>query len=614
MRAFFRFVFRGLDGLRKVLHLLLLLIIFGFVFGALRTSIPAMPTDAALVLRPEGEIVEQLSGDPLELAIAEARGLGRNETLLRDLTDAIGAAAKDGRIKALVLEFDAMSGAGQPTLDELARAVDGFRKSGKKVVATATAYSRDSYYVAAHADEIYLDPMGLVVLEGYERYRTYYKGALDRLGVDVNVFRVGAYKSAAETFIRQDMSTEDREESRAYLDDLWAAYLAAVAKARGLEPAVVKAYVDGYTPAITAAKGDSARVALDARLVTGLKTSLEVESRVAELVGADKDRASYKAVSIGDFLRVARAEDKIRPHADARVGVIVASGEILDGEQPAGIIGGDSTAELVRDARLDKDVKALVLRIDSPGGSALASEVIHREIEAFKATGRPVVVSMGDVAASGGYYIAAPADEIWASASTITGSIGIFALFPTVNRGLDKIGVGVDGVGTTPLSGEFRLDRPVGPAAAELIQSLVGRGYEDFLGRVSSGRKKTREQVDAVAQGRVWSGIDAQKAGLVDQLGSFDDAVRSAARRAKLPEGEYSVDYLEPKLSWAQELAQSIKVWAAGVMVRASAAPGGSLASLPLARQLQPFEKDIVRLARMAQPHRLYSHCFCEVH
>ncbi len=614
VRAFFRFVFRGLDGLRKVLHLLLLLIIFGFVVGALRTSIPVMPTDAALVLRPEGEIVEQLSGDPLELAIAEARGLGRNETLLRDLTDAIAAAAKDGRVKALVLEFDAMGGAGQPTLDELARAVDAFRKSGKKVIATATAFSRDSYYVAAHADEIYLDPMGLVVLEGYERYRTYYKGALDRLGVDINVYRVGAYKSAAETFIREDMSAEDREESRAYLDDLWASYLAAVAKARGLQPAAVKAYVDGYTPAVTSAKGDSARVALDAKLVTGLKTSLEVESRVAELVGADEDRASYKAVSMGDFLRVARAEDKIRPHADARVGVIVASGEILDGEQPAGIIGGNSTAELVRDARLDNDVKALVLRVDSPGGSALASEVIHRELQAFKATGRPVVVSMGDVAASGGYYIAAPADEIWASPATITGSIGIFALFPTVNRGLDKIGVGVDGVGTTPLSGEFRIDRPVGPAAAELIQSLVSRGYEDFLGRVSSGRNKTRDEVDAVAQGRVWSGIDAKQAGLVDQLGSFDDAVRSAARLAKLADGKYSVDYLEPKLSWAQELAQSIKVWAAGVIVRAGDAPGGSLSALPLARQLQPFERDIARLARMAAPHRLYSHCFCEVH
>jgi protease-4 len=315
---------------------------------------------------------------------------------------------------------------------------------------------------------------------------------------------------------------------------------------------------------------------------------------------------------MGEFLRVARAEEKIRPHADSRVGVIVASGEILDGEQPAGVIGGDSTAELVRDARLDKNVKALVLRIDSPGGSALASEVIHRELLAFKATGRPVVVSMGDLAASGGYYIAAPADEIWASPATITGSIGIFALFPRVNRGLDKIGVGVDGVGTTPLSGEFRIDRPVGPAAAELIQSLVGRGYEDFLGRVSSGRRKTRDQVDAVAQGRVWSGTDARQAGLVDQLGSFDDAVRSAARRAKLAEGKYSVDYLEPKLSWAQELAQSIKIWTAGVVVRAVDGRSG-VTTLPLSRQLQPFEKDIARMARMAEPQRLYSHCFCEV-
>ncbi len=614
MRAFFKILFRGLDGFRRILHLLLLLVIFGFVVGALGTSLPVLPKEAALVLRPEGEIVEQRSGDPIELAIAEARGLARGETTLSDLTDAIHAARKDARIKALVLEFDAMTGAGQPTLDELSRAITEFRASGKKVIATAAAYSRDTYYVAAHADEVYVDPYGLVVLEGYERYRTYLKGALDRLGVDVNVYRVGTYKSAVETYTRDSMSPEDREESQAYLDDLWNTYLAAVAKARGLKADALRAYVDGYSPAVVAARGDAARVALEARLVTGIKSSIEVEARVAELAGADDDNASYKSVSFKDYLRVVRAEDKIKSHEDRKVGVIVASGEILDGEHPAGVIGGDSTAELVRQARLDDDIKALVLRIDSPGGSAFASEIIHRELLAFKATGRPIVVSMGDVAASGGYYIAAPADEIWASPATITGSIGIFAAFPTVDKALAKVGVGVDGVGTTPLSGEFRLDRPVGPAAAQLIQSVIDRGYEEFLGRVATGRKKTRDEADAISQGRVWSGLDARTAGLVDQLGSFDDAVQSAAKRAGLEPDQYAIDYLEPSLSWAQEIALSLKVWSAGVIVRAIDTQAGRPALAEVSRRLLPLEKDAERLARMAEPNRLYAYCFCEVY
>jgi protease-4 len=311
VRAFFKILFRGLDGFRRILHLLLLLVIFGFVVGALGTSLPVLPKEAALVLRPEGEIVEQRSGDPIELAIAEARGLARGETTLSDLTDAIHAARKDARIKALVLEFDAMTGAGQPTLDELSRAITEFRASGKKVIATAAAYSRDTYYVAAHADEVYVDPYGLVVLEGYERYRTYLKGALDRLGVDVNVYRVGTYKSAVETYTRDSMSPEDREESKAYLDDLWNTYLAAVAKARGLKADALRAYVDGYSPAVVAARGDAARVALEARLVTGIKSSLEVEARVAELAGADDDNASYKGVSFKDYLPQGRRHRRV---------------------------------------------------------------------------------------------------------------------------------------------------------------------------------------------------------------------------------------------------------------------------------------------------------------
>ena len=609
MRAFFGVLLRGLDGLRKILHLLLLLLIFGFVVGALRTSIPRLPAKAALVIQPEGEVVEQRAGDPFDRALAEARGLGQDETLLRDMTDAIGAAQKDARIQALVLDFDAMTGAGQPTLEEFARAVTAFRKSGKKVIARGTAFSRDTYYVAAHADEIYVDPLGFVLLEGYDRYRMYFKGAFDKLGVDMNVFRVGAYKSAVEPYIRQDMSEQDREESVAFLGSLWSTYVANVAKARGLKPEAVLAGVVALPEDVQAARGDTAQVALKSGLVTGVKSSLDVEARVGELVGEDEDTGSYNAVDLTDYLRVVRAEQTLHKDEDARIGVIVASGEILDGFQPAGVIGGGSTAELIRDARRDEDIRALLLRVDSPGGSVLASEQIYREIVAFRATGRPVVVSMGDLAASGGYYIAAPADEIWASPATITGSIGIFAVFPTINRALDKVGVSVDGVGTTPLSGEFRLDRPVGPGAAKLLQSTIDHGYEEFLARVGAGRKKTRDEVDTIAQGRVWSGKDALKLGLVDRLGGFDDAVKATAKRASLAEGKYSLDFLEPDLSWAQELAQNVKAWAVGQV--AAAAPVTPREALLRSSALAPLEREALRWSRMATPNHLYAYCFC---
>lgn len=628
MRKFFGWLFRGLDGLRKVLHLLLLLVIFGFIVGALSGSIPKMPDDAALVLRPEGEIVEQPSGDPFELALAEARGTGSGETTLRDLTQAIEAARQDKRIKMLLLDFDEMSGAGQPTLDEFARAISDFRKSGKKVVATSTfGYSRDTYYVAAHADEIYMDPKGLLVLEGYERYRNYYKSALDKLGVDINVFRVGTYKSAVEPWIRDDMSPADREASQRFVDSLWDSYLTAVGKARNLQPEAIRGYVENFSPAIKAAKGDAGKVALEAKLVTALKTPLEIEARVIALASKDEESESYRSVGLKDYLRIVRAEDKVSKHPDSRLAVIVGSGEIVDGSGDGGVIASDSTAALIRKARLDDDIKGLVLRIDSPGGSVTASEQIYRELVAFKATKRPVVVSMGDLAASGGYYIAAPADEIWASPATITGSIGIFGLFPTAPRTFEKLGIGVDGVGTTPLSGELRIDRPVGPAASMLLQATIERGYEDFLALVAKGRNKTRDEVDAIGQGRVWSGRDALDRGLVDKLGSFEQAVKAAAQRAKLKEGEYELDYLEPDKSVAQELLSNLQVRTAALMLKtfdvdslnglgfgtgvAGLDAPARVALQSARRDFGPVERSVLRFNRHALANQLYAHCFC---
>jgi len=616
-------IWRGLDGLRKFLHLVVLLTMFGFVVGALRTSIPHIADGSALVIAPKGEIVEQLSGSPVDQALARVQGDAREETLLWDLVDALKAAKKDARIAAVVLDLNSMTAGGQPTLAELTAAIKDFRSSGKKVVAHATSFMQESYYVAAAADEIYLDPLGLIAIDGYERYRTYYKDLFDKLGVEVNLFRVGAYKSAAEVYVRSDMSPEDREESLAYLNALWFNYRKAVAEARGLTPTDISDYVNNSVPAMLAAKGNSAKVALDAKLVTGLKSSIDVEQRMVELVGGDSSRKteekveakesdageSYNSTSLEDYLRVVQAEKRARAAGEEKIGVIIAAGEILDGSQPPGTVGGQTAAMLIRQAREDEDIKAIVLRVDSPGGSVFASEQIYREVRAAQAAGKPVVVSMGDLAASGGYYIASSADEIWAHPATITGSIGIFGAIPTFQNTLNKIGVTVDGVGTTKLSGQLRLDRPLGEDAKVLLQSFIERGYEEFLAHVAEGRKKTRDEVHTIAQGRVWIGTDAKNNGLVDHLGLFDQAVKSAAKLADLT-GDYEVERIEPELSWAETLALQIRVWFAKNFV------GEIVARAPMlqvAREFEPLQRELTRWSRMNARDNRYAYCFCDV-
>jgi len=607
-RSFFSGLWRGLDGLRKALHLILLLVLFGVVFGVLRGSVPLVPSKAALVIAPDGPLVEQLSGNARARAVDEALGNGRPEALLWDLTDAIHAAASDKRIQVLVLDLDKLESANQPSLAELAASIREFRASGKKVIAYGVELTQERYYLAAQADEVYLDPMGFVLVQGYDRYRTYLKDALDKLGVDINVFRVGAFKSAVETYTRTSMSPEDREESRGYLTALWNTYQDEVTRARKLAPDALSKYVDSFMTTVPAARGDAAKVALSDGLVTGLKTSLEVEQRLTELVGPNDDKDSFSGISSEDYLRVARADKKVSGLAKQKIGVIVASGEILDGEQPPGTIGGDSTAKLIREARNDKDVKAVVLRVNSPGGSVLASEEIYRELVALRATGKPLVVSMGGYAASGGYYISAPADEIWANPATITGSIGIFAIIPTLDKTLGKIGVSVDGVGTTALSGQARIDRPLSEGAKAVLQSVTTHGYDEFVARVATGRKKSTAEVDTIAQGRVWAGIDAKRIGLVDELGSFNDAVKSAARRAKL--SDYSTKFIEPKLSWAETLAMNLK---SGLIKNFVHLSPQDAAIARLAERLDPVTQQAAALARFSQPNRLYAYCFCEV-
>ena len=590
-----------------MLHLLLLLIIVALLFALFRQAIPRLPERGALVIRPSGELTEQLSGEPLARALNEAQGQGAPQTLLWDLTRAIRAAAHDARIQALLIETDDLSGAGQAKLEELAAAIGEFRRAGKKVVAHGSYFLQSQYYLAAQADEVYLDPFGFVLLDGYGRYRMFFKDALDKLAIDVHLIRAGKFKSADEPFVRRDMSAEDKQESSAYLQALWRGYRDSVARARHLDAEALNTYANEYAAAVTRAGGDTAQVALQAHLVTALRTGGEVERRMTELVGSNADHHGFRAVGLEDYLKVVAASTRLAHHRDGAIGVVIASGEILDGVQPPGTVGGESTAQLLRRARDDDEVKAVVLRIDSPGGSVLAAEQIYREVQALRAAGKPVVASMGDLAASGGYYIAAPADEILASANTITGSIGVFATIPTFDRTLAKLGVQVDGVGTTALSGVLRIDRPLQPQAEAILQASVNHSYAQFLDRVAAGRNKKSADIDAIAQGRVWAGSDALRLGLIDHTGNFHDALQAAAKRAHIG-NDYEVRVVEPELTFAQRLVLNMRDYTVRVLRATGLA---QFPALRLVAQLDPLQQELARWQRFSAARATYAYCFC---
>src|SRR3984893_4125815 len=558
LMGFFGLVWRILEGIRRVLHLILLLVIFGFILAALHTSNPIVPHTAALVIAPEGEIVEQLASDPVRRALGQASGGPAPETLLRDVTDAIGAAKSDERIKLIVLDLGKLDSSGLSKLQEIGAALREFRAAGKRVVVAADSLDQTQYYLAAHAGEVYLDPMGLVYIDGFSYYRMFLKDAIDKLGVDVNVFRAGTYKSYTDQFSRSDMAPSEREESSEWLGALWTAYQQDVTRARSLPAGALTEFVADEPAALAAVNGDAAKLALQRGLVTALKSRRQLADELKVLVGEDEDTHSFNSITMNQYLASVRSKHVLRSKSDAKVGIIVASGEILDGHQPPGTIGGDSTADLLRQARFDNAVKAVVLRVDSPGGSMFASEQILREVQTLRKAGKPVVVSMSTYAASGGYYISAAANQIFASPTTLTGSIGVFSVVPTFQRTLEKFGVKVDGIGTTPLAGDMRVDRSLTPASRRILQTSVDHAYAEFQRRVGDGRKKPVEDVDKIAQGRVWAGVDAQRVGLVDHLGGLKDATDAAAKLAELGP-DYSVDYIEPELNLREALLMQLR-------------------------------------------------------
>ena len=604
--GFFGLVWRILEGIRRVLHLILLLVIFGFILAALHTSIPIVPRSAALVIAPEGELVEQLSSDPVRRAFGQASGGPAPETLLRDVTDAIAAAKSDSRIKLIVLDLGSLDSSGLSKLQEIGAALRDFRAGGKRVVVAADSLDQTQYYLAAQAGELYLDPMGLVYLDGFSYYRMFLKDAIDKLNVDVNVFRAGTYKSYTDQFSRSDMAQSERDESSVWLDALWNAYNQDVTRARSLPPGALKDFITDEPAALAAVNGDAAKLALQRGLVTALKSRRQMADELKALVGEDDDTHSFNAIAMNQYLTSVRSKHALKTKSDSKVGIVVAAGEILDGHQPPGMIGGESTADLLRQARYDNAVKAVVLRVDSPGGSMFASEQILREVQALRKAGKPVVVSMSTYAASGGYYISAAANQIFASPTTLTGSIGVFSVVPTFQRTLEKLGVKVDGLGTSPLAGSMRQDRALGAATKQILQTSVDHAYAEFLRRVGDGRKKSVEDVDKIAQGRVWAGVDAQRIGLVDHLGGLRDATDAAAKLAELG-ADYDVDYIAPDLSLREELLMQLRSETLRMGQMAGIIPPRS----DIERVLDPLLEQASAIAKLNDPRGLYAYCWC---
>ena len=590
-----RQIWSFIDSARRVVMNLILLIVIVAIIAAIAHPGPTVPTGgAALLVRPAGALVEQATFDP---SLSFLSGEQHKETPLPNLLEAIRAARDDSRIKLLVLETDDIDSGGLAKFGELRAAIADFKNSGKPVLARGERFDQNQYYLASIADEVHLSPDGFVLLQGLAVFRTYFRGALDKLGVKVHLFRVGEYKSFAEPYIRTDMSKEDREANLTLLNGLWGRIRDEISAARKLTPEQFDHYVLDYLSALKAAKGNLAVAAQSAGLIDHFSTRDQWRARIKERLddtsSADKD---FRHIDANTYLAIVRGA---RPYKPDQIAVLVAQGTIADGDQPPGVVGGDSFARLIREARENKQVKALVIRIDSPGGSAWASEVIRRELELTRQAGKPVVASMSSLAASGGYWIAAGADEIFAEPATLTGSIGVFGMFPEFSEPLGTLGLSVDGVATAPLAGAFDPRRPVAPGVLEAMQLSTEHTYRHFLDIVAGARKMEPEAVDKIARGRVWSGQEAARLGLVDQLGGLDAALAAAANRAKLK--GYTV-------TWPTQNVPPMRL----LLQQLFATDDSRAASSPVDNVVRRLAADFKSLALWNDPRHIYTHCLCE--
>lgn len=609
LRRFFGALWSALDFLRRlVLNLVFLAIIAVLLiawFGSDRP--PRLAADTALVVNLQGDIVEEYTIGPREAALAEALGEERLETRLRDILEALDTAAKDPQITRAVLVLDEMGGAGAATLREIGAALERFQATGKPVLAWGEGYSQAQYYLAAHADEAYLHPSGMLLIRGMGGTRGYYKELLDKLGVKVNAFQAGRYKSFGEPFTRTGPSPEAKEADAYLLNGLWSVWTGDVERLRKLKPGTINMVIEALPQRLETVGGDVAQLALKEKLVDGLRTREQFRTALLQ-AGAprsNEDEETFRQISIYSYLRHVS-----EPAAREAVGVVIAQGEIVGGDARQGRVGARSTAELIQRARQDDSIKALVVRIDSPGGMVQASELIREQLDLTRSAGKPVVVSMGDVAASGGYWIAMGADEVLADAATITGSIGVFGLIPTVEGTMEKLGIATDGVATTWLAGAADLRRPLDKRLAQVLEQVISSNYRQFVELVAERRKSTPEKINEVAQGRVWTGSQAKERGLVDALGGFDAAVKSAAKRAGLGDS-FRVDYIEHE-------PRGLNRYLSLLFGRAAAMLRDDLGWDFAARLLLGRESEVRRDLRLLieareDPLAAISYCFCEL-
>lgn len=595
-------IWAGITRVRLALSNILFLVMLAFIYFVYIGGAPEpFPKKAALLLNMSGTVVDQRSEVVPLQALLGKPSPEDHEVILRDVIEAIDYAAKDPAINSLVMELDSLVYVGISKAQEIFPALDAFRASGKPIVAIGDYYTQDQYLLASYADTVIANPMGGVALEGFSSYRNYFREALEKISVNVHVFRAGAHKSAVEPFMRDDMSLAEKKLTSLWLNNLWQQYTGIVETQRQLAPGAVDDYVNNFPQRLQSEGGDAAQTALKAGLVDKLLSRIDGAEYLIELVGATNDDGLYEAVEFERYVSRKRPMGLGGAEGD-RVAVITAEGNILPGDQPPGSIGGDSLAHLIRDTAEKDGVKAIVLRVNSGGGSMFASEIIRQEMLHARDAGIPVVVSMGSVAASGGYYIAAEADEIWATPSTITGSIGVFAAFPTFEELLQRVGIYTDGVGTTELAGSLRADRPLNPELIDALNSGVAFAYRSFVQIVADGRDMSVEEVDPMAQGRVWSAGDALKGGLIDKVGSLRDAVAAAAARANIE--DYEVEYVELPLSprdmLMKQLAKSVgslSLWT------------GSGASVALSGLLAPMREAAQELTSLQDPGHFYMRC-----
>jgi protease-4 len=606
LARFFIAIWHIIDGTRKViLNAIFFLILFSVVLLFFKTgdTLIVQP-QTALLINPYGNVVEQYSGSAFDQAIKNATEQNRHETRLRDMVKAIVRAKDDDRIVSLVIDPKYMWRIGFDSLHDLESAISGFKTSGKPVIALADNLGQQQYYLAAMADEIWLQPQGMVWIDGFAAYRNFYREGLQKLEVEINLFRAGEYKSAMEPYIRDGMSEAAKEANLFWIGSLWQQYLESISQQRGIPLVDLSTAINQFADRLEAVNGDFARFALELGLVDRLMSGPEANQELAIRGAKGSGHSGFRQVDFENYLTLTDLQN--RPKSQNKVMVIVAEGEIHRGQQPPGVIGAETMVRQLRKVAEDAKVKAVVLRLNSPGGETFASEKIRREVQALKETGRTVVISMGDIAASGAYWIAMGGEEVWASPATITGSIGVYGMIPTFSSPLEKLGIHTDGVGSTPLAGKLRSDLPLDSDLKRIFQSSTDNTYEEFVELVARNRNMSVDEVNEVARGRVWSGIQAKERGLVDQNGTIQQAIDSAARIAGLG-SDYHVQYSEVELSAFESFLLEVA--------------GGTVSKLGLFKSNTPWARmsliedlltDLRLLANAGNGFSLAAHCLCK--